>query len=806
MLRNIVASAFGNLALGRLYAAVTLIGLALALAAAILTALFVRQQYAYEAFIPGHERIFRMTGTVAQPGQPERVSAVTPSVLAAALAARGERIEAVARLYQDDPVVRAGAGQAPARAEGFVWADPAIFRVLPLAPAAGDLVSALAEPGTVVLARSAARRLFGRDAPLGAALDIVSPAGATERLRVTAVIADLPPETHLDLQFIASGRGAGSPLARADASPVPTINLPILTYVRAAPGTRAADLQGPLDDIIRPFQAMAAASGTKVGGYAMPIADIHFGPPDDSPHGKPGVDPAIVVAIGIVGLLILAMASTSYIALMTARAGRRGVEVAVRKACGAGRRQLLAQFLGETLLVTLIALVLAMGVVELVLPAVNGLLGLSLSFDLTREPALLLPLLAVWLAVGLASGFYPAFILSSFRPSAALGGGTAGLAAPVWIGRAMVIVQFATLAALLVAAATIYRQTDFAIGSALGAGRGPVLTVATNCRTGLPQAMRELPGVRSASCSAAGAFNLAPQGAVTAINRDGRRFTPGFVDVDSHFFALTGLKPLAGRVFSPGRDGEAARRELVVNRTAARHFGFASPAAAIGQPLAISLQVGPNPPTTPYTIVGVVPDAAASVIEPAGELIYNVAPPERGTLAIETSPAALANVRRGLDRLWAAMGDGGPAKPRLLAQIEAERYRATIVQGRVIGGSAFVALVIAAMGLFALSAFTVDRRTKEIGIRRAMGASPGAIVRLLLWQFLLPVIAASAIGIGLSYAVMAHWLQQFASRVDVNIWILIAIAAGTAAFATIVMSAQIAAAARGRPVDALRYE
>jgi putative ABC transport system permease protein len=802
VLRNIFASTFGNLALGRLYAAVTLIGLALALAAAIVTALFVRQQYAYEAFLPGHERIFRMTGTVAQPGQPERVSAVTPSVLAGALASRGDPIEAVARLYQDDPLVRAGAGAEPVRAKGFVWADPAIFRVLPLKPVAGNTATALAEPGTVVLSQSAAKRLFGRAAPLGASLDIVGPAGAAQRLRVTAVIADLPPETHLDLQVIASGLGAGSPLARADASPVPTINLPILTYVRGKPGTGAADLQPVLDDIIRPFQAMAAASGTKVGGYAMPIADIHFGPPDDSPHGKPSIDPTVVVAIGVVGLLILAMAATSFVALMTARAGRRGVEVAVRKACGAGRRQLFAQFLGESLLLTLVALILGMGLVELALPAVNSLLGLSLAFDLTREPGLL----GIWIAVGLASGFYPAFILSSFRPSVVAGGSGAGLAAPAWIGKAMVIVQFATLAALLVGAVTIYRQTDFAIDRALGAGQGPILMVSTDCRAGLPQAARELPGVRGASCVAEGAFNLAPQGAVTAINREGRRFTPGFVDVDPHFFGLAGLKPLAGRVFSPVRSGDAARRELVVNRTAARHFGFASPEAAIGQPLAVSLQVGPNPPTKSYIIIGVVPDAAASVLEPAGELIYNAGTPEWGVLAVETSPAAVAEVRGGLGRLWRDMGDGGPVEARLLAQVEADRYRATIVQGRVIGACAIVALAIAAMGLFALSAFTVDRRTKEIGIRRAMGASSGAIARLLLWQFLLPVLVACAIGIGLSYGIMARWLEQFALRVDLGFGMIASVAIGTIAFAMIVMSAQVFAAARGRPIDALRYE
>ncbi|MGH6614134.1 ABC transporter permease [Sphingomonas sp.] len=806
MLRNLLASTFGALALNRLYAVVTLIGLALAFAAAILIGLFVRQQYAYEHFIPGYERVFRMTATVAQPGQPERVAAVTPSVLAGALALRTDRIEAVARLYQDAPVLRASGDRASARARGFVWADPSIFKILPLPVIAGALDTALAEPETIVVTRSTARRLFGRDTPIGAALDIVEAKGVVRRLKITAVIEDLPPETHLDLQFIASGRGATSPLGRADASPVPTIQAPIVTYVRARPGVTRAVLQPVLDEIIRPFQAMAAASGTKVGGYAMPIADVHFGPADDSPHGKPSVDPAVVVAIGAVGILILAMASTSYVALMTARAGRRAVEVAVRKACGASRGQLLVQFLAESLILTLVALIAAMGVVELVLPAVNGVLGLSLSFDLTREPWFLLPVLVVWLAVGLASGLYPALVLSSFAPSVALRGGSSGFGGTAWIGRVMVVVQFAILTGLLVATITLYRQTQLAIASALGADRGPILTVAANCRSGFPQAARELPGVRDATCASVGALNMGPQGAVTAINRNGQRFTPGFVDVDAHFFGAFGVKPLAGRVFSPDHGSGDAKREVVLNQAAARNFGFASPRAVIGQPIGIALEVGANPRPVPHTVIGVVPDIAASVLSPAGELIYNVGSPEAGILAVETRPEALPDVRRRLDRLWREVGDGAPLDAQLLAQLEHHRYRTAIVQGWVTGACALVALVIAAMGLFALSAFTADRRTKEIGVRRAMGASTGAIVQLLLWQFLKPFLVACAIGIVLSTVFMRHWLEQFASRVDVPLWLLGAVVLATAVFAISAVLANVLAAARARPIDALRYE
>ncbi len=806
MLRKLLASTFGALAMNRLYAVVTLVGLALAFAAAILIGLFVRQQYAYEQFIPGDERVFRMTATVAQPGQPERISAVTPSVLAGALAVRTDRIEAVARLYQDAPVLRAGGDRASARASGFVWADPSIFRVLPIPAIAGALDTALTEPETMVVTRGIARRLFGRDAPIGAAVDIVESKGVIRRLKITAVIEDLPPETHLDLQFIASGRGATSPLGRADANPVPTIEAPIVTYVRARPGVTRAALQPILDEIIRPFQAMAAASGTKVGGYALPIAEVHVGPADDSPHGKPSVDPAVAVAIGAVGILILVMASTSYVALMTARAGRRAVEIAVRKACGASRGQLLAQFLAESLILTLVALVAAMGVVELVLPAVNGVLGLSLSFDLTREPLFLVPLLAVWLVVGLASGLYPALVLSSFAPSVALRGGPTGLGGAAWIGRVMVVVQFAILTGLLVATITIYRQTHLAIASALGAGRGPILTVAANCRSGFPQATRELPGVGDATCASQGALNMGPQGAVTAINRNGQRFTPGFVDVDAHFFGTFGLKPLAGRVFSPDREAVGTRREVVLNQAAARNFGFASPRAAIGQPIGIALEVGANPVPVPHTIIGVVPNVAASVLRPAGELVYNAGSPEAGILAVATRAEAIPGVRRRLDRLWRDIGDGAPLEARLLSQVERNRYRTAIVQGWVTGACAIVALVIAAMGLFALSAFTADRRTREIGVRRAMGASTTAIVHLLLWQFFKPFLMACAIGIVLGTVFMRRWLEQFASRVDVPLWLLGAVVAVTAVFAISAVLVNVLAAARARPIDALRHE
>lgn len=806
MLRSLLATTFSNLALNRLYAAVTLVGLALALAAAIIVGLFVRQQHAYERFIPGYESVFRMTGTIAQPGQTERTSATTPSMLAGAVRARTDQVEAVARAFQDAPLLRETSDRTPVRARGFVWADPEIFRVLPLPAIAGDPANALVEPDTIVITRSTAQRLFGRDAPIGASLELVEPKGAIRRLRITAVIRDLPPETHLDLNFIASGRGANTPLSQADANPVPILGAPIVTYVRSRPGVTAATLQPAIDEIIRPFQAMAAASGTRVGGHAVPIADIHFGPADDSPHGKPVVDRSIVTAVGAVGILILVMASTSYVALMTARSARRGVEVAVRKACGASRAQLLAQFLGESLILTLIALILAMAAVELVLPALNNVLGLSLSFDLTRDPALLLPLLASWLVTGLASGLYPALVLSSFRPSATLAGGLPGPGGAEWIGRVMVVVQFAILIGLTLATITIYRQTQLAITSALGASRGPILTMAANCRGGFPQAARELPGVRNATCVSIGALNMGPQGAVTVVNRDGQRFTPGFVDIDPHFLPAVGLKPVAGRGFAVERSGDAARREIVLNQTAARNFGFATPEAAIGQRIGVSMEVGASPTLVPHTVIGVVADAPASVSAPAGELIYNAGAPEAGILAVETGSEALRDVRFRLDRLWQRMGDGGPLDARLLSQIEHDRYRATIVQGWVIAACAMVAVVIAAMGLFALSAFTADRRTKEIGIRRVMGASTGAIIQLLLWQFTKPFLVACAIGMPLGYLVMRRWLEQFVTRIDLSPWLLGAVVGVTAGFALAAVLSHVLAAARASPIAALRYE
>jgi putative ABC transport system permease protein len=363
--------------------------------------------------------------------------------------------------------------------------------------------------------------------------------------------------------------------------------------------------------------------------------------------------------------------------------------------------------------------------------------------------------------------------------------------------------QFAFLVGLTILALTMLRQTDFALSRSIAAQKGPTLILDADCSSGIGQLMRDAPGVASATCGSEGAFNLGPQGAATIVNREGQRFTPGLLDVDPAYFPAMSLKPIAGRALT---DGDAATRSIVINETAARQFGFASPQAAVGQEVGLSLEVGDAPRTDPSQIVGVVPDRPESVLVPANALVYQNFLQGQGVIAIEAPGYQFAPVHREIEAIWARVGDGGAPDLRLLSQIERERYRALVVQGRVAAGCAALALVIAMMGLFALSSLMVKQRRREIGLRKALGADTGAVTRLLAWQFTRPVLLAGLLALPLGYLAAARWLESYAARVNVPLWLLGAVFAGSASLAVATVLLHVFRVAGERPTVALRYE
>lgn len=421
MLGNYLAAALRNLQRNGVYAALTVTGLAVGFASAILIGLYLRHEMTYDQFIPGHDRVFLMSQTILPHDKPKITIDFTSGRLADDLKLEFPQIQYTARATNSafPPVLRRG--EVTISQQSFVYADPDFFKVLPMPAVAGDPGTALEASDAVVITRSLARKLFGRDAPVGEQLLVDGRAA-----RVGAVIEDLPSNSHLAYELYISGRAPNSVLTNLyKAGYTSNSNL---TYIRLKPGASAAAMDAALAGFVarRILPDISATNpDQKLDRYVLrlkPLTSIHLQPADGG-DPKPGADVKVLAGIGIIGVLIVVVAGINFVTLMTARASRRAMEVGVRKALGAQRRDLVIQFMGEAMIYVAVALVIAVSLAELLLPAVSAALQRKIAFNYLTDPQLLLVTLGVTLATALLAGIYPALVLSSFRPSSVLKGG-----------------------------------------------------------------------------------------------------------------------------------------------------------------------------------------------------------------------------------------------------------------------------------------------------------------------------------------------------------------------------------------------
>jgi putative ABC transport system permease protein len=817
----------------RLYAAISLVGLALGLAVALFTGLYIRDELSFDRFIPSHDRAYVLTSTLKVPGQGDVTTDYAPAWMADDLRLAFPQATAVARLAYGQGDLRAGGVETR---EDIAWVDPAFFDILPLPALAGDPRRAMDDPGNVVISRAAARKYFGQDAPIGEILEL----DRAHPLRVAAVIADLPAETHLTQQVFASGRAAFSPLARLGQArggkkfasflmterpgQQPNVRFEYVrlrTYLRLddAAGVQvvsrgltdfARDI-GPLKD--QPPKAtmeLALAPLSALHLQAFKGANLGVG----EPHGSVGA----LYGLGATAGLVLALAVINFVNLTTARAGRRAVEVGVRKVAGAQRRHLMAQFLGEACLYAAAAMVLAVALVEMLLPALNGFLMRGMTFAYWRDPALLAGLAVATVALGAAAGAYPAFVLSGFRPAVVLKGGPMETGGSGLVRQGLVIAQFVVLIVLILAVAVIWRQTRYAMNEGLRLDKDQVLVVhATPCRGAFLTEVARLPGVRAAACSSRGMLGL-DDFDPTKFVMDAQ--TPGgpvaHVDLglaDFGLFELYGVKPLAGRLFArglpgdelalPGADG-LQHGSVIVNAAAARKLGFARPQDAVGRRVVL------GPGAGDFEVVGVVPDFTLDLlnatVKPTAYQVNFALYPADQVLSVKLDGAAAPETLGAIDRLWKATGRAGPIRRQFLDDYVQRLYVGTVRQAFLVSVLCGLALFLAGLGLLGLAAFTAERRTKEIGVRKAMGASTRDILALLIWQFTRPVLVAWVIAWPIGWWAMSRWLDGFAYRIALSPWMFVAAGLAALAIAWATVGSHAWAIARRKPVAALRYE
>jgi putative ABC transport system permease protein len=830
--RNYISAALGNIGRNGLYAGITILGLAVSFTAAILIGLYVRDEFSFDRFVPGHERVFRLESDILLPGEKPLPVDVTPSTAAAYMKLDFPEVRDAARLAASQSTFKTGA---EGTEEPTAWVDPDFFRILPLPVFAGDPNAAMAAPDGLVLTRRMARKYFGVDAPIGRTILVQSGLGgfglpadeqrmlaAYHPMRVMAILADPPSSSHLTAGAYASARAPFSTIAFEDRRPTP-YGADMLTYVKLAPGAAPERWTARLASFAQRRYA-APGGGPSIYRYWLaPLDSLHFTATGLGPTQltRPAGDLRVDLAIAGVGALVVAIAAINFITLMTARAARRAVEVGVRKAAGARRRDLIVQFMGETLIYVAVAMLIAVVAAELVLPAVNAFLRRDLKFQYATDLAVAGALVAAALLTTALAGLYPALVLSAFRPASALKGASGQAPGSAGMRHGLVIVQFAILTGLVVMTATIYRQTRFLLNDALRVDTDQVVRMVGPCGSSFEREAGKVPGVLGVACASPVLLGLGST-STTAVMPDRSTKAIYVAPMGAGFFELHGVRPVAGRLFARDRGEDMVldrpnpsperQPTVILNESGARFLGYSDPEAAVGKTLswgrAIPASSGAAVPVNrPSRIVGVVPDfsfgSARSAVPPS---LYYVDPSLSRLLTIKLDRARIPEALEGLRQTWRKTGHDRQANIIFESQQIQDLYQDVITQGLAIWVCSGLAILIACLGLFALAAFVTERRTKEIGVRKAMGASSGDVVRLLLWQFSQPVLWANLIAWPAAFFAMDWWLHGFAYRVGQPVWLFLAASIAAALIAWITVSFQSWIAARARPATALRYE
>ena len=830
MWQNYWTVALRTLARNKTYSVINIAGLAIGMAACIMIMLYVRYERGYDSWIPNVENTYQLQTWYPHPqsGEPLFLQ-MSPWVTEAAVRKDFPQVESAVYALGAQPVFARNGQVAPT--EDYLITDGDFLKVVEL-----PLLSGGTLPGvqTAVITRSEAIRRFGTDKVVGRTLTLISK-GVASDFRITGVLKDLPKNSSLkinailrmDFDALFAGQKAmldnwGSQMG--------------WVWLKLRPGTEVKGLQAAepawekrnipdeLNGTVR-FNA-----GDDADWHFINLRDVHLGKAQGGVM-TPGNDGRTVATFAIIALLILGIAIVNFTNLASARAGQRAREIALRKVVGATRKQLIIQFLAESICISAVAMLIGLAICELALRPFAALLDADISLNYFGVSGVLLPAVILTLIVGVASGLYPAFILSRFEPAQVLKANRSSPETP-GAGRlrtGLVIGQFAISILLMICTAVIYGQTIYAQTVDPGYKRDRILQVANMGKAQLipkaemiQQRMKSIPGVEAVGLTFVGvatkSYNpggVIPPGATHQVTLAEYPVTPGIFDA-------MGLSLLAGRWFDPNRpmddmtlsfpfqrDQEIALAKrgvnVVLNAAAARKLGFRSPQDAVGKVLRSEL-FEPGTGTAEINVIGIVANShfnsVREPIEPIMFLGVTTGPPWM-IIRYHGDPAA---VEAAVKRQWTQIANDVPFEARFSEDIVRELYKSEKTRAVIFAAFSILAVIIACLGLFGLAAFTVQRRTKEIGIRKVLGARARDIVRLLVWQFSRPILVANVIAWPVAWWLMRDWLNGFDQRIALTPAPFVIAASIAVVIAIGTIAGHALKAARSNPITALRYE
>lgn len=694
--------------------------------------------------------------------------------------------------------------------KGF-FADSSFFELFQYDFLEGNPSNCLREPGSVVISDELAMKFFGNARAEGRILNISSGwfEGGKMDCRITGVFKMPEHPTSLRGRFFMS-MNSGNLAEFLRRQTDMTRNNMFATYIRLRPGAKGSELEAKIPAFIEKHMANELkARGEARKLFAVPMPEVHlFDTDSEQSIGKK----TYLYILGSIALLTLIIACVNFMNLSTARSSKRASEVGARKSVGASQGQLVRQFLGESILVALAAFTLAFGLVQAVLPAFNNFAELRLSLSPLGQPVMVASFLALALATGFLAGAYPAFYLSSFKPVEVLRGNFGNRLSAVLLRKSLVVFQFVISAGLILASFVIGSQLRFLQNQDLGFQKEQQIVLPLNSEAALSAYHTLKSELAKDSRVASTGASLFYPGVMNASDskfyRQGQTRDQGVMArrnwVDADFLKSLDFKVAAGRLFSPEFPGDTASK-VVINETAARKFGFLFAQDAVNQQIKINYQNQEYP----YEVVGVVQDfhfedfheaIAPYVFELSRDLNFNY------LLVHAQAGANLPDLLATVNGIWKQHIPGEPLEYTFLDEDFQKNYKSDLQMAQLIGSFTGIAILISCLGLFGLAAFAAEQRTKEIGVRKVLGASVAGITALLAKDFLKLVLIAIVIAAPIAYYLMNQWLSDFAYRIEVQWWMFAEAAATAVAIAFLTVSFQSIKAALANPVKSLRND
>ncbi|HEV7350816.1 ABC transporter permease [Telluribacter sp.] len=808
MLKNYLKIALRNLQRQKLYAVINILGLSVGLACCLTIFLFIQDELRYDTFHEKADRVYRLVNDRTSEGRVNHM-ARTPPPFGPTLKAQFPEVEQSVRIFSfSEPLVTHETNRF--REKGFILADSTIFDVFTLPLVRGNKSEALRGQGTLVISETVARRYFGNEDPLNKILTV----DGNLKFRVTGVMKDLPSHSHLELSCIGSFstmRDIFSDYDRMESWGWQQF----YTYVLLAPGANPDQLEAKIPGMLNQFaKDQLDKSGMSYKTSLQPLLDIYLHSAElEYDIAKKG-NIRYVYAFAIVALFTLLIACFNFMNLSTARSMQRAKEVGLRKTIGAERSQLIGQFLGESMVFTTLAMVLAVLLTAGVLPLFNNWAGKSLSLLDAMSVRLFAQIIATMLVVGLLAGIYPAFFLSAFQPIKVLKGSLESKAKGGYgLRKTLVVVQFAVSTALIIGAGIVYTQLNYIQQKNLGFNKEQLI-ILPFANESMQQDFQVIKDelLQNPNIIAATASYGLPGGAFAG---DGVK-VPGKAEdiginmflIDHDYIPTLDIKLVAGRNFSTkyGTDEEEA---YIVNEATVKSFGWRSPQEALGKELLWNKWAPSNPADTIKRgkVIGVVKDfhykSLHHKIEP---LVLHIHKPAYYAMVARVRPENVAAALEFLKLKWQERAPEWLFEYELLDQQFARFYENEQIFRNLFVLFTSLSIFIACMGLLGLATFMAQQRTKEIGIRKVMGASIAGIIVLLSKDFLKLVLVGIVIATPLAWYFMNEWLQSFSYRIDVEWWMFLLAGLLAIGIALLTVSFQSIKAAVMNPVDSLRGE